>query len=233
MRAGRGIAAAIAACLLAAAGPAGTQAGLLGFRTGLVLCALGMLSGTATLIWAAVSTLRGRVAEAAIAGVIALLPVAALAPALYHGLSAPPIHDISTDQDFPPVFQATAILHAARENALDHGGAALAARQRAAYPQVVPIVSPLPVGAAFARAHAIAEALGWEIVEAEPAPARIEAIATTRWFGFKDDVAIRIIGQDGGSRIDLRSVSRVGSSDLGANARRIEQFEHRFAAAGQ
>ena len=66
--------------------------------------------------------------------------------------------------------------------------------------------------------------LGWEIVSVSENEGRIEATATTFWFGFKDDVVIRVREDSGGTRIDLRSVSRVGGGDLGANAARIRAF---------
>ena len=76
----------------------------------------------------------------------------------------------------------------------------------------------------FARSLEAAESLGWEIVSASEDEGRIEATATTLWFGFKDDVVIRVRPDNGGSRVDLRSVSRVGGGDLGANAARIRAF---------
>jgi uncharacterized protein (DUF1499 family) len=64
----------------------------------------------------------------------------------------------------------------------------------------------------------------WEVVAADAAAGRIEATATTPWFGFRDDIVVRIVPADGGSRVDVRSVSRVGKGDLGVNARRIREF---------
>ena len=66
--------------------------------------------------------------------------------------------------------------------------------------------------------------MGWELVDEEAAAGRIEATATTFWFGFEDDVVVRIRPADGGSRVDVRSVSRVGRGDVGANARRIRAY---------
>jgi uncharacterized protein (DUF1499 family) len=66
--------------------------------------------------------------------------------------------------------------------------------------------------------------MGWEVVAAVPAEERIEATATTFWFGFKDDIVVRITSADGGSRIDVRSVSRVGRGDVGTNAKRIKAY---------
>jgi uncharacterized membrane protein len=81
-----------------------------------------------------------------------------------------------------------------------------------------------PPREAFARARAAAERMGWEIVAADPAAGRIDAVATTPWFGFKDDVRLQVTPQGGASRIDVRSKSRVGRGDAGTNARRIREF---------
>ena len=144
--------------------------------------------------------------------------------------SLPPIHDISTDLDNPPAFVAVLPLRVAAANPAVHGGAELAAAQRSAYPDIAPLTLAVPAADAYARALARAKQMGWTIVAAVPADlseGRIEATATTFWFGFKDDVVVRIRSVDGGSRIDVRSVSRVGKSDVGANAARIRAF---FAA---
>jgi uncharacterized protein (DUF1499 family) len=81
-----------------------------------------------------------------------------------------------------------------------------------------------PPAEAFARAAAAARASGWEITHLDEKSGALEAVATTRWFGFKDDIVVRVAAAGGGSRIDVRSRSRVGRSDLGANARRIQDF---------
>ena len=90
----------------------------------------------------------------------------------------------------------------------------------------------LPADAAFARARAAAEAMGWEIAVADPAAGRIDAVATTFWFGFKDDVTVRVTPAEGASRIEVRSRSRVGRGDAGTNARRIQAFLERMGLAG-
>jgi uncharacterized protein (DUF1499 family) len=81
-----------------------------------------------------------------------------------------------------------------------------------------------PPAQAFDRALAAARAMGWEIVASDPAQGRIEATATTFWFGFKDDIVVRIAAESAGSRLDVRSLSRIGKSDVGANARRIRDY---------
>ena len=136
----------------------------------------------------------------------------------------PPIHDITTDTDRPPEFVAIAPLRAGAPNQIAYGGAELAAKQRSAYPAVQPLTLAVPPNQAFDRAVATAREMGWEIIASDPASGRIEAVDTTFWFGFKDDVVVRVAAAPGGSRVDVRSLSRVGLSDVGTNAARIEKF---------
>ena len=70
--------------------------------------------------------------------------------------------------------------------------------------------------------------MGWNIVAKDPSQGRIEATDTTFWFGFTDDVVIRITPMGSGARLELRSVSRVGVSDVGTNAARIRSFVKQF-----
>lgn len=139
----------------------------------------------------------------------------------------PPIHDITTDTANPPRFVAILPLRKNAPNAAEYGGDKIAGLQKKGYPDITPLVIEAPPGAAFERALSAAQAMGWEIVAAEPGDNRIEATATTLMFGFKDDVVIRITPAGRGSRIDVRSVSRVGRSDFGTNARRIREFLNR------
>jgi uncharacterized protein (DUF1499 family) len=75
-----------------------------------------------------------------------------------------------------------------------------------------------------------ARSLGWEIVSSDAPGGRIEATDTSMWFGFKDDVVVRVLPDpSGGSRVDVRSVSRVGTSDIGANAKRVREFLAKLA----
>jgi uncharacterized protein (DUF1499 family) len=136
----------------------------------------------------------------------------------------PPIHDITTDTGNPPAFVAILALRRDAPNPADYGGPEVAAQQQAAYPDLKPFVLSIPPDVAFDKALAAAREMGWDIVDAKPAEGHIEATDTTLWFGFKDDVVVRISPTSGGSRIDLRSVSRVGRSDVGTNAKRIRAF---------
>jgi len=137
--------------------------------------------------------------------------------------SAPRIHDITTDLENPPMFQAVVPLRAEAPNSLERSPQ-LAAQQREGYPDLAPVTLPVPVDQAFDRALSVAQEKGWEIVTADKSAGRIEATDTTPWFGFKDDIVIRLTRWGAGTRVDVRSVSRVGLSDVGTNARRISDF---------
>jgi uncharacterized protein (DUF1499 family) len=138
---------------------------------------------------------------------------------------APPIHDITTDPDNPPAFVAVAALReAAGPDRVAYEGARVAEQQRLAYPDIQPLTLALAPAAAFNRALDTAQRMGWTIVAADDAAGRIQASDRSRWFGFTDDIVIRIIPSASGSRIDLRSSSRVGRSDFGVNAARVERY---------
>jgi len=138
--------------------------------------------------------------------------------------AVPPIHDISTDLDNPPDFVAVLPLRANAPNPSAYGGAEVAAAQRRGYPDIQPLLLAAPPPVAFARALDAAKGLGWALVAADSAGGRIEATATTTWFGFKDDIVVRVTPTTTGSRIDVRSLSRVGKSDVGTNAARIRAY---------
>jgi uncharacterized protein (DUF1499 family) len=136
----------------------------------------------------------------------------------------PDINDISTDMTNPPQFVKVMPLRQNVEVATVYGGSRIANQQRASYPDIKPLILPVPTSTAFAAALKEAKNRGWEIVNADASKGIIEAVATTFWFGFKDDVIVRITQVPGGSRVDMRSVSRVGTGDIGTNANRIKSF---------
>jgi uncharacterized protein (DUF1499 family) len=144
----------------------------------------------------------------------------------------PPIHDITTDPEDPPAFVAVVPRRQGAMNPVEYGGPAVAAQQRRAFPELRPLDVAAPPERAFAAAEAAARKLGWEIVEAAPREGRLEATATTRWFGFKDDVVVRVRARGAGSRVDVRSLSRIGVGDLGVNAARVRAFIERLRAEG-
>lgn len=166
-------------------------------------------------------------AAIALGGAIAAVPYSHLRIAR----SVPPIHDITTDLEQPPPFVDILPLRADAPNPASHGGEAIAEQQRRGYPHLGPLMLEADGEQVFSHALATARDLGWKIVAAVPEDGRIEATDRTYWFGFADDVVVRIAAANGGSRVDVRSVSRVGRSDAGANARRIERFLERLREA--
>lgn len=140
--------------------------------------------------------------------------------------SVPLIHDISTDTENPPTYGAVLPAREAEQaNSLIYEGQALAALQKAAYPDLTPLRVALPHAETFKRALEAANAMpGWTVLAANAVRGHIEASETSFWFGFTDDVAIRVAADGSGSRIDMRSVSRQGRSDLGVNAGRIRAY---------
>lgn len=221
--------AALGALLLLLAGP-GVRLGLWSFRTGFDLMRWGAYIGLAGAVLAVLQLVvprwrRGR--RPALVLAIALGTLAAGVPWYWRRLASevPPIHDITTDTADPPAFVAVLPLRAQATNQAEYGGPEIAAQQAAAYPDIRPLILPSTrPGAAFSRAHGAVRASGWDLVAADSAAGRIEATATTGWFAFKDDVVIRIRPEGAGSRLDVRSVSRVGRSDVGTNARRIRAY---------
>ena len=136
----------------------------------------------------------------------------------------PRIHDITTDIENPPLFVAILPLREEAPNPALYGGNPIAEQQKRGYPDLKPERVPLDPDQTFQKALQTAEKMGWKIVEANRSERRIEATDTTWWFGFKDDIVIRILPVMGASRLDIRSLSRVGLSDVGTNAKRIRKF---------
>jgi uncharacterized protein (DUF1499 family) len=203
----------------------------LNFRIGLLVFALSGLLGMATVVALLLVSLLPRYRDyrlQALKGTLPALPPALLVLAILStGGKYPPIHDITTDTEDPPIFDSGVYYRGDNANPIDIKPDVIEI-QKQFYPQVRTIESDLSADDAFDRATNVAEHLGWEIYNSDPANGRIEASYKSFWFGFVDDIVIRVRLADGGSEIDLRSVSRVGRSDLGANAARIEKFAARF-----
>jgi uncharacterized protein (DUF1499 family) len=213
--------------------------GILGTRWALgvfALAALGGLVAAALAAWAIALALSARVwrsvAGSALALLVALAAAAPLLGMVRAGAASPLIHDITTDTDNPPRFVALQALRAASENGASYGGADVVTQQKRVYPDLAPLVLALPPEQAFARVEAAARAMGWRVIASAPSEGRLEASDTTRWFGFTDDIVVRVKAAPSGSRIDVRSASRVGRSDLGVNARRIRAFIAAVATGG-
>lgn len=142
----------------------------------------------------------------------------------YKARSVPPIHDITTDIQSPPEFVAMERLRADASNPPEYAGEETARQQREAYPDVQPLVLSAPEQEVIDEIVTLISSRGWEIVSVNRNEGRIEATETLAWFGFKDDVVFRVTATDEGTRIDMRSKSRIGRSDVGVNADRIKEF---------
>jgi uncharacterized protein (DUF1499 family) len=208
------------------------------YRTGFLILRWTLYGGLAVIVVALAGLILGllaRTGRSLLVSLVTLVLLAAVAAVpvgyLRSAGRVPPIHDITTDPDDPPRFVAVLPLRHGAPNSAEYGGAALAAQQRAGYPDLGPARVALPPDQVFTRAVEVARALGWQIVAAVPAEGRLEATDRTRWFGFRDDVVIRVTADGPGARVDVRSVSRVGRSDLGTNARRIRRFLAALEAA--
>jgi len=209
--------AALAVLLLVISGP-GTRAGLWPFRVGIGMFAgallVGLAAAGAALVGLALARLRARSAPLLVAALVLGAASAAVPLDYLHRVKTLPyINDITTDPVRPPQFSPPQAYQS-------H----FAELQQIGYPHLRPLELALPPKQAFARAAQTARDRGWEITALDESAGRIEAVVTTRWFGFKDDVAIRITPAGAGSRVDMRSKSRVGRSDAGANASRIQDF---------
>jgi uncharacterized protein (DUF1499 family) len=221
---------ALAAALLLAGAPLGYRLGWWHFRTGLQGMQLwaayaGLAAAALALIALAIPKVRARWTL----GLVAALAVGVTTFYVpwnwqQRARSVPRIHDISTDTVNPPLFVAVLPLRKDAENTAAYGGKEVAEQQLKGYPDIQPLMLAVPPQVAFARALGAAESMGWVLVASNPAEGRIEATDKTLWYGFKDDVVIRVTPSGSGSKVDVRSVSRVGRSDVGINAQRIRQY---------
>jgi uncharacterized protein (DUF1499 family) len=217
--------------LAAAAAGLGHRWGLWDFRTGFAIlrsaAAFGLSLAAGALLLLIVALVLRRWRSALLLVLAIALGGASVAVPWLHRLEArrlPPIHDITTDTRDPPRFVDVVPLRRDAPNPVAYGGPRIAAYQLGAYDDIGPISYRLPPREVFPRVLKVVEALGWNVVAAVPEDGRIEATDRTFWFGFVDDIVVRIRPEGAGSRVDIRSLSRVGVSDLGTNARRIRAF---------
>lgn len=159
----------------------------------------------------------------------------------------PFIHDITTDTQNPPAFGKVVMSERGklkRVNTADYIGKKARAKtpdgkrtkklvsalQTKAYPDIRPLVLNEDKNVVFGKALATAKSMGWDIKEEDLAAGRIDATDTTFWYGFEDDVTIRLRDSEGGGTIvDVRSLSRIGGSDMGKNADRVGKFLKRLS----
>lgn len=200
------------------------------FRT---IIPAGAVLGLIALILSLVYTIKARKAEQRAPGrwmviLAVVLGIALLGNFGYWYLETqkgyPPIHDITTDIENPPEFVAIVPLRADAPNQTEYGGEEVAKAQKEFYGDIEPLYLDVSPGEAFDKALAAAEQTPWEIVDASKEELRIEAYHKLPWFGFIDDVVIRVDTTEQGSKIDVRSVSRLGRGDLGVNAHRVKEY---------
>ncbi len=239
MRAARALVMAVcvaAFVMLIASGP-GTRLGLWPWETGLSLVKWAAYTGMCGAVGAMILILllivpRWRVrpwipVAALVFAVISFVPPILL---LEDAKRLPDIHDITTDPFDPPVFNSLMAMRKTMPNGADYGGIEVAKQQQKGYPDIKSLVVKGTPADTMQRAIDAARSMGWEIVASDAPAGRIEATDTTTWFGFKDDIIVRVRPDpSGGSRIDVRSVSRVGSSDVGANAKRVRKYLSKLA----
>jgi uncharacterized protein (DUF1499 family) len=197
--------------------------------TGFLIAGLGMIVAVLAFVRIWVRGQRGvtMAVQAFVLGCLVMVPLAYMAVLL---VRLPMLNDVSTDIDDPPVFARSRAVLAARAGRVPPDQTPETRKsQRGAYPQVLPVILDVPPEEAFDLARRTAILLRWQVIEMTPPGGRsgigrIEAIDVTRIMRFSDDITIRIRPRADGSRIDIRSASRLGKHDLGANAARIARF---------
>ncbi len=199
-----------------------------GFMGGLALAGLSLI----VIIMIAMNKKRGGMGKGVLSLLIGLLlasPVGYLR--LSGGGGVPSIHDITTDMTNPPLFIALVGKRGEGANSLVYEGDKLAAIQKEFYPDIAPLMISDQQEQAFTKALDVAGKMGWDITGVDASAMRFEATDHSLWFAFADDVVVIVKATENGSQIDMRSVSRVGMSDLGVNASRIMTFQKIFSAS--
>jgi hypothetical protein len=156
--------------------------------------------------------------------IVGLVSVGTFASCYRTAKYAAPIHDVSTDTDDPPTYEALKSVRERTPYGLAYRGAAIAALQHAAYPDIKPARLTTPPYEAYRRALIVARSMGWELARTDSVAFRIEGTATTPWYGFKDDIVIRIRPDSSGSRVDVRAASRLAEGDAGTNAALVRRY---------
>lgn len=225
-----GMLVAVASAQATATSGLGYRLGLWHFSTGFALIGGAFWVGAGGAILALLGLILSRGKPASILA-IALLGVVIGGVVAYipwswkQALEANPrIHDITTDVENPPAFVAVRRLREPGDHPVEYDGAAVAAQQRMAYPDIVTQRVASDPTQAFAAAEAAIRAMRLDVVAASASEGRIEAIDTSLFYGFKDDVVVRVVADGSGARVDVRSKSRLGRSDLGQNAKRVRTF---------
>jgi len=232
-----GLILAVACATLAVISGLGYRLGLWEFRTGFDILKIAFYAAFAAAIVSLVGLIMsgGRRPSVLFMGLVGVLlaAVTAYMPWTYYTTvkSVPRIHDITTDPTHPPAFVAVGKLRKQTDHSIEYEGSEIFSEQREAYPDIQPLMVKAPKDKVFEASRQALASMGLDIVDANPGEGRIEAVDTTLLYGFKDDVAVRVQETADGTRVDIRSMSRVGKSDLGVNAKRIRTFMARLRAS--
>jgi uncharacterized protein (DUF1499 family) len=192
------------------------------------LVAMVLAFGAFVVIWR--QGLRGLGLAVTALGIgVAMLAYPAYLGVLFYRL--PAINDITTDPVDPPRFEAIARLRPRGANPVAYPGAEVMKLQRAAYPDIEPLLVSVPPLEAYDAALAVITKRKWRIVDVRPPQTgrregRIEAVARTPIMGFRDDIVVRVRAAEDGARIDMRSASRYGQHDFGTNASRLRSLSN-------
>jgi uncharacterized protein (DUF1499 family) len=231
----------LGSALAALAAAIGSGTGAWHFRVGFTVLRYAFFAAGAGIVLALVGLALARSTRRAslvwknlVALIVALGFVLYLGQQIRTARSVPAIHDVATDLADLPQFTALKVREDNLENVPDMDRPELKAlepeaRWKAIHAEAYGDIGPVTIQASVAdtvrRAEALARARGWEVAKADPQAGIVEATDTTFFFRFKDDVVVRVRPAPGGaSRVDMRSISRVGGSDVGVNAKRIRAF---------
>lgn len=231
---------ALAPAVVIILGALGTKFGLWSWKAGFVAVlvngpapglgwapALAMAAIVVALIGLVVSIRTGLWRRSLAALLIGLATMGAFVFVGGQARKAPPIHDVSTNWNEPLMFSEAAMQRRGAEanpivaDPLMFTGERIAQVNERTCPEARPVLLKMSAEDAHARAKAALVEQGLEIVTDDPATGRLEAVATSFWYGFKDDLVARVAPEGSGARVDMRSVSRVGVSDIGQNCKRI------------
>jgi uncharacterized protein (DUF1499 family) len=192
------------------------------------LVAMVLAFGAFVVIWR--QGLRGIGLAVASLGIgVVMLAYPAYLAVLFYRL--PAVNDITTDPVDPPRFEAIARLRPRGANSVAYPGATYMKLQRATYPDIEPLIVSVPPAEAYEAALAVITKRKWRIVDVRPPLAgrregRIEAVVRTPLMGFRDDLVVRVRAAEDGARVDMRSASRFGTHDFGANASRLRSLSN-------
>jgi uncharacterized protein (DUF1499 family) len=215
----------------------GYRVGLWHFRTGFTILQWAFWGALAAALISLAGLIAGRNTRPGVLfmGLLGLLIaiVTAYIPWSYKRTvsSVPYIHDITTDVGNPPEFVAARTLRKEGDHPVAYDGPEVGAQQKEAYPDLAPLITKAPKEQVFDVAKSTLASMGLEITDANPADGKLEGVDTTLLYGFKDDMVVRIQESPQGTRVDVRSKSRVGRSDLGVNAKRIRTFLTKLRSA--